>query len=191
MISKSELARAMAVVFCVTALLLAGCQSTKQHYVAAPPAPLGCLSDSIWQSQEAAAEASDFVVHQNEFERDTEWLNTAGEDHVKSIAARLAAGDDAMVVVERSMLSARDDTEHGYPVHPNPELDMRRREIIVRSLASMRVDDAQDRVMVAPAIAQGFTGSEASATYARGLGASDAGPGMGGGFGGFMFSGGY
>ncbi len=191
MISKSKLARVMAAVFCVAAFPLAGCRSTKEHYVAAPPAPLGSLSDSIWQSQEMAAEASDFVVYQNEFERDAEWLNTAGEDHVKSIAARLAAGDDAMVVVERGMLSPRDDTEHGYPVHPNPELDMRRREIVVRCLAAMSIEDAEDRVMVAPAIAQGFTGSEASATYARGLGASDASPGMGGGFGGFMFSGGY
>ena len=190
MISKSELARLTAAVFCVTVVALAGCHSTKEHYVAAPPAPLGRLSDSIWQGQEAAAEASDFVVYQNEFERDAEWLNTAGEDHVKSIAARLAAGEDAMVVVERGMLSPRDDTEHGYPVHPNPELDMRRRDIIVHCLGAMNVDNAEDRVMVAPAIAHGLTGGEAASTYARGLGGSEAGPGMGGGFGGFTFSGG-
>ena len=87
-----------------------------------PEAPLGSISDSIWQRQEHNAEASDFVVHQHEFVKGTARLNVAGQDHVKQIALRLTRGNDFPVVVERSMLSARPDTEFRYPVHPNPQL---------------------------------------------------------------------
>jgi len=177
-------------------ILAAGCQGPagwRDYYVPPPAAPLGALSDPIWQTQEISAEHSDFVIHEHEFELEPDRLNTAGEDHVKQIAVRLLGGQDAMVVVERSMSSSRPDTEHEYPVHPNPELDMRRRDIIVRSLLAMGVNDADQRVVVAPAFAQGYTGNEAEAAYGSGLsggafGGSGAG-GFGGGFGGFMFRG--
>jgi hypothetical protein len=176
-------------------LLAAGCNSGawRPYFKTPPMVSLGSQSDAIWQNQEANAEMSDFVVHQHEFQKDTEWLNTGGEDHVKQVATRLLAGQDAQVVVERSMASARLDTQHQYPVHPNPELDMRRREIIVRSLTAMGIADADERVVVAPAFAQGFTGSEAEAAYYSGMSGSGFGGGMGStsGFGGFMFGGGY
>ena len=178
----------------VMVLLVAGCQSQawRQFYQPPPPQPLGALSDPIWQNQEANAEMSDFVVYQHEFQKDTEWLNTNGEDHVKQIAARLMEGQDAQVVVERSNTSVRAETEFQYPVHPNPELDLRRREILVRSLAAMGIADAEARVVVAPALAQGITGNEAEAAYGAGLSGSDYGAGgTGGGFGGFMFGGGF
>ena len=56
--------------------------------------PLGAMSDCVWAHQEANAEHSDFVVYENEFGIDSEILNTAGEDHVRQIAARLASGQD-------------------------------------------------------------------------------------------------
>lgn len=192
--SANRFAYAIASILCVAAVALQGCQSPRPIERVPPPAPLGALSDPIWQNQEANAEASDFVVHQHEFKRDAEWLNTAGEDHVKRIAVRLAEGQDATVVVERSMMSPRPNTEYGYPVHPHPELDMRRREIIVRSLAVMGVADADERVMVAPAMTPGYTSGEAQSSYARGMAADGGGAsGMGGfgGFGGFLFTGGY
>ncbi len=152
------------------------------------PAPLGTLSDPIWKNQEANAERSDFVVYQHEFQGNTEFLNTAGEDHVKQIAARLLRGQDAHVLVERSMTSARPGTEFGYRVHPNPELDMRRREIVVRSLLAMGVVDAYERVVVSPALTPGFTADEAEAAYRTGIGSSGIGSPRGG-FGGFTTGG--
>lgn len=172
----------------VLLLIGTGCQGWKSRDFA--PAPLGTLSDPIWQNQESNAEHSDFVIHQHEFTGNTEVLNTAGEDHVKQIAARLLSGQDAQVLVERSMTSARPDTEYKYRVHPNPELDMRRREIVVRSLSAMGIADAAERVVVSPALTPGITADEAESAYRSGIGASSwASPG--GGFGGFMFGGGF
>ncbi len=193
MMSPQARTRIAATVTCLLALWSVGCQQWKQYYQHPTPAPLGTISDPVWQTQEANAERSDFVVYQHEFQRNAEWLNTAGEDHVKQIAARLLSGQDAQVVVERSMTTARADTKHKYPIHPNPELDMRRREIISRSLVAMGVEDAEDRVVVAPALTPGATASEAEAAYRGGFGASPfggGGLGSGGGFGGFMFGGG-
>ncbi len=175
---------------CAALLLLAttGCQGWGRQFRDPAPAPLGTLSDPIWKNQEANAEYSDFVVYQHEFQGNTEFLNTRGEDHVKQIALRLLSGQDAQVLIERSMTSARADTEFGYPVHPNPELDMRRREIVVRSLLAMGVADAHQRVVVAPALTPGFTADEAEAAYRTGIGAGTFGTPYGG-FGGFTTGG--
>ena len=184
--------RMRAIACCLAVLFVTGCGWFGNNRQ--PPAtPLGTQSDSIWRMQEEHAERSDFVVYQHEFKRDAEWLNTAGEDHVKQIAYRLLSGQGAKVVVERSMTATRPDTEFQFPVHPDPKLDLRRREIVVRSLAAMGVGDADQRVMVAPALAPGLTGNEAEAAYYRGMGeggAANNGLGVGGGFGGFMFRGG-
>jgi hypothetical protein len=151
---------------------------------------VGQISDPIWQKQEANAEYSDFVVYQHEFKKDSEELNPAGEDHVKQIAARLVGGQEIQVVVERDTMSVDPKSEFKYPVNSNPELDMRRREIVARSLAAMGVPDADQRVSVAPAFAQGFTGPEAEAAYQRGVTSGTYGQQGMGGFGGFWFSGG-
>ena len=83
-----------------------GCQSNGR-----PAAePLGSVSDSIWQDLERNAEMSDFVVYQHEFQKDREFLNTDGEDHVKQIAGRLMLGQDARVIVERSRTTVRPNT---------------------------------------------------------------------------------
>jgi hypothetical protein len=191
--STDQLSKTCMVAVCLMVLAAAGCKGPAWSNFYAPPAaaPLGSLSDAIWQNQEINAEYSDFVIHEHEFELQPDRLNTGGEDHVKQIAARLLGGQDAQVVVERSMSSPRADTEHHYPVHPNPELDMRRRDLVVRALRAMGVVDADERVVVAPAFAQGITGNEAEAAYRVGLGggAYGAGNGFGGGFGGFTFGG--
>jgi len=85
------------------------------------------------------------------------------------------------VVVERSQTSAKAGTKYQYPVHFNPELDMKRREVVVRALTRMGIADADTRVVVAPAFAQPLTGNEAQSAYATGL----SGGGLGGGGGGF------
>lgn len=150
--------------------------------------PLGTISDSIWQNQEHNAEASEFVVYQHEFQLNGARLNTYGEDHVKQIALRLSQGQNFPVVVERSNTTARANTEYQYPVHPNPQLDLRRRDVLVRALAAMGVGDAEQRVVVAPAFAEGYRANEAIRAYQRGInGYGGRGFGYGGGFGGGGF----
>ena len=150
-----------------------------------PMAPLGSISDSIWERQEHNAEASDFVVHQHEFVKDSHILNTAGEDHVKQIALRLTNGQNFPVVIERSMLGKRPSTKHRYPVHPNPKLDMKRRSVVARALAAMGVHDADQRTVVAPAFAEGYRANEAIRAYSRAMNGRGFGGGFGGGGGGF------
>ncbi len=171
----------------LAAMFVCGCGQPWTAFYQQPVArPLGALSDPVWQAQERGAEMADFVIYQHEFKPNAVRLNTAGEDHVKQIAARLLSGQDAMVVVERSWTTAKSDTEYHYPVHTNPELDLERREVVVMALNAMGIADAEERVLVAPEFTTGFEGSEAEAAYQRGIGTT----GIGGGFGGFFFGGG-
>ena len=177
--------------------LAGGCHWHRVRAVYSPPPPaepLGSKSDAIWRLQEVNAEASDFVIHQHEFEYNSHRLNMAGEDHVKQIAYRIRQGHPFPVVVERSLTSVRPGTQFQYPVHPNPKLDLKRREVVVRALAAMGVPDAEQRVVVAPAYVPGMKATEDAAAYRRALnpryfnffGVGHFGPfGSGFGFGGF------
>jgi len=182
MLSPMSLLRGYAIV--ALAAALAGCQGDGLQSGRQPVVqPLGAMSDCVWARQEANAERSDFVVYENEFGLDSEILNTAGEDHVRQIAARLASGQDAQVLVERSMSSARPDTKYQYRIHPNPELDLRRREIVVGSLAAMGICDAEARVLVAPSLAPKYRYGEPPTIEPRTT--------PNAGFGGFSFGAGY
>ena len=165
-----------------------GCQHYHQAkmYYQPPPAvaPLGTVSDPIWQSQEARAEASDFVVYQHEFGYQNAELNTCGKNHILQIAARLTYCPHLPVIIEPSKMTVREDTDFQYPVHPNPELDLRRREVVVIALQELGIPNAEKRVLVAPALTAPFNAAEAQQAYSQGL--SGAGSfGFGGGFGGF------
>jgi hypothetical protein len=178
---------------CATSWALSGCQHcalTHSCYQSPPVEPLGCKNDVIWKRQEAAAEASDFVVYQHEFVLNGTTLNEAGEDHVKQIAARLTAGQDLPVVVERSNTTAREDTEYKYPVHSNPEMDLQRREVLVRCLTAMGINDAEQRVLIAPAYAAGVKATEAQSAYNRGLQGTNQNANAFGGVGGIGSAGG-
>ncbi len=176
-------------ILAVAALGMAGCQGDSPQGNRPPVQPLGAMSDCVWAHQEANAERSDFVVYENEFGADSEILNTAGEDHVRQIAARLASGQNAQVLVERSMSSARADTKYQFRVHPNAELDLRRREIVVGSLAAMGICDAEARVLVAPSLAPKYRYGESPTIEPRtspnaGFGGFTLGAGYGTGYGG-------
>jgi hypothetical protein len=178
---------AMALTSAATAMMT-GCHHYHQaRALYQPPpavAPLGAISDPIWQSQEARAEASEFVIYQHEFEYEAAWLNYCGQSHVKQIAARLQYCPNLPVVIEPALTKIDESTEFKYPVHPDPELDLKRREYVVLALQEMGVADAEKRVVVAPAWAEGFTAVEAQQVYNAAL--SGAGQfGFGGGFGGF------
>lgn len=152
--------------------------------------PQGTLSDPMWQIQEDNAEPSKFVIYQHEWTLNTTRLNTLGEDHLKQVAARINAGQNFAVIIERSDTTVRDATEFKYPVHVNPELDMRRREVVVQALTMMGVPDAAQRVVVSKAIVRPYTDVEASRVLWINSGRNNGfggggGGGFGGGFGGF------
>ncbi len=186
---------------CSASLLMSGCghyELAKHLYQPPEPQyPVGKrVIDPIWRMQEANAEASKFVVHMHEFGLEDAQLNWAGMDHVKQIAVRLRAGQDFPVVIERSLSSAKEGTEYQYRVHPNPELDMERREVIVRSLSALGVPHADERVVVSPAFTPGYMQNEAEQAYNTGysgsMGSGGSGRGIGnvgnyGGFGGGFF----
>ncbi|WP_417389246.1 hypothetical protein [Gimesia sp.] len=172
----------------LAAMLISGCQH-KQHHAEIPydsVAPLGTISDDIWQKQEENGEASDFVIVESEFVGTTAKLNAAGEDHIKQIAVRMAS-TPFPVVVEPSSMSIKESSEYKYPIHGNDDLDMHRRNVIVKMLQSMNVQDADERVVVAPAFTPGFEGFEAYRAYSNGFmnRGNGGGGGFGGGFGGF------
>jgi len=150
----------------VAIIAVAGCLGEGGGFGSHPAGrPLGTLSDPVWQNQEANAEHSDFVVHEHEFVREAEFLNRAGEDHLKQIAARLASGHYAMVLVERTRFSARPDTEYKYPVHTNSDLDMRRRDMVVRCLLAMHIANADALVVIAPDLAPEYRADDRAAIY--------------------------
>ncbi|MBL9084678.1 MAG: hypothetical protein JNK76_22935 [Planctomycetales bacterium] len=158
------------------------------------PAPQGTLTDPIWIAQAENAEPGKFVLYQHEFVYNQARLNWGGEDHLKQIAARLHAGQNFPVLVERSVTSKLESTEYKYPVHPNPQLDMQRRAVIVQALTAMGVPDAEQRVVVSPSLVRGQEDLEAERSYGRsfsyGGGQGGFGGGYGGGFGGFGGGGG-
>jgi uncharacterized membrane protein YgcG len=186
---------AMAMLLIVAVTCTSGCgyfrRAKMLYQKPASPATLGTLSDPIFSNQESNAEALDFIVYQHEFVMDATRLNDAGQDHIKQIAARILDGQDMLVMVERSRTSVKEGTEYKYPVHLNPELDMKRREVLVRSLAVMGVEDADDRVVVAPVLRPGYKATEATQAYQRGMSLFGGGGFGGGGFGGGGFGGGF
>jgi hypothetical protein len=166
-----------------------------------PAAPLGSVIDQVDQTQEANAENSDFVIYQHEFQLGTDRLNVAGMDHVKQIAARLPQfidpahpsdpqQDSRFILVERSNTSVDETTEFEYPVNPNPELDMQRREVVVRSLVAMGIPDAEQRVVVSNALFPGQKATETERDYLQSISGGGYG-GFGGGFGGMGGMGGF
>lgn len=177
----------------VLAAGLVGCQNGPP-IEPAPPLMLGASIDELNRVQEENAEAAKYVIYQHEFEPNfvkeanqyDGWrLNEDGEDHVKQIAANLLRGDDLPVVVERSRTSVDPRTNYLYPVHLNEDLDEKRRRVIVASLSALGVQDADSRVVVAPAFSEGLTSGEAAAAYQRSTYSGSRGGGMGmGGYGG-------
>jgi hypothetical protein len=149
------------------------------------PSPQGTFSDPIWIAQEENAEPSKFVVYQHEFAYNLARLNWAGEDHLKQIAARLHGGANFPVLIERSVTSKLQTTEYKYPVHPNAELDMHRRAVVVQALTAMGIPDAEQRVIVSPALVRPQDDIDAERSYSRSHWFGGGAGGFGGGFGGF------
>lgn len=110
--------------------------------------PLGSVNRAHYHTMQTNAEASDFILHRNEFVGNTAELSPYGKDHILEIGAR-APSVPFPVVVERSENNS----------HPN--LDEHRRAIVVQVLHDCGLSEAQQRTVVAPAYSPGLTGREA------------------------------
>jgi len=137
-------------------LVLAGCQSTEPKPKIGPPYdrpfPLGHVTDAHWETQQANAEAADFIFYDHEFEGATPQLTPAGKKHLLQIAVRLEHVPFPVVVEES-------------PNRRNPELDQLRRKTIVAQLDQLGLADAAGRVVVAPAFPAGLSAIEGEAAY--------------------------
>ena len=138
------------------------------------PFPLGQVTDAHWETQQANAEASDFVFYDHEFVGETEKLAPGAKKHLMSVALRLEHVPFP-VVIEQSQHNRK------------PELDKRRRKMIVEQLARIGVEDAERRVVIAGALAAGITSIEADEAYQDAIQSNYEGAGRRfGGFGGFF-----
>ena len=154
------------------------------------PTPLGAYSDQAWKLQEGNAEASDFVIHEHEFRGNTSKLNSQGESHVRQVAARMAE-NGYPVIIESSSMSTRESDVHGFPVHNDPALDQRRREVLVHTLIELGAKDVENKVVIGPALTPGYELIEGQAAYARSLSGFNRGNSGRGGSGGGSSGGGF
>ena len=162
------------------ALILASGAGCQQMYSGAQfdrPFPLGAVSDAFWETQQTNAEAADFIFYHHEFRAKTAELAPGTKRHLESVALRLEHVPFP-VVIEQS--------QH----NRYPKLDAKRRQIIVEHLTRMGVQDAENRVIVAPSFVLGYSATEATQAYYSvfenaGNGRGAGGGGFGRGFGGF------
>jgi len=122
------------------------------------PFPLGQVTDSFWETQQTNAEAADFLFYDHEFRmdtrsrQDTAELTPGGKKHLAQIALRLEHVPFP-VVIEQS------------PNNGRPELDQARRRTIVEQLGRIGLPNAEERVIVANAFPEGYTGIESESSY--------------------------
>lgn len=150
----------------LAALLFAGCGHHwlgKHKSYAGPaadrPFPLGQVSDSHWETQQTNGEAADFIFYDHEFRGSTAQLAPGGKKHLEQVALRLEHVPFSIVIEES-------------PHNGRPELDQARRRTVVEQLARLGVVNAEERVVVANAFAEGITGIEAEGAYYNAIGGS-------------------
>src|SRR5262245_13379138 len=154
-----------AILIAAALAMLAGCHhgsgwwsGTYNGPPADRPFPLGQVSDSHWETQQTNAEAADFIFYDHEFRYDTRArLDTAeltpgAKKHLMQIALRLEHVPFPVVIEES-------------PHNGRPELDQARRRTIVEQLARLGIPNAEERVVVANAFPEGYTGIEAEGAY--------------------------
>lgn len=158
-------------------LLWVGCHGHVPHeQMLGPPYdhpfPLGQVSDAHWETQQTNAEAADFIFYDHEFVGHTEELTQGGKRHLLQIALRLNHVPFP-VVVEQS------------PQNRDPQLDAQRRLTVLDALRQLGVPIPDERVVVAPAFAEGLSAIEGEQAYSSTLSGGFGGGGGGrGGFGG-------
>jgi hypothetical protein len=141
------------------------------------PFPLGQVSDSFWESQQTNAEAADFIFYDHEFRGNTAELAPGAKKHLMQVALRLEHVPFPVVVEESPGTHSPADTIR------RKELDQARRQTIVEQLARLGASNVEERVIVANAFPEGYTGIEAEGSYYNVIGDSFGG-GVGRRFGG-------
>jgi hypothetical protein len=116
------------------------------------PFPLGQVTDAHWDTQETNAEAAKFILYDHEFVGSTAKLTPKGQKHLVQMALRLEHVPFP-VVVEQS------------PEGRYPQLDLQRRQEVVRYLKELGLENFENRVIVAPAFAPGLSAVEGEAAY--------------------------
>lgn len=136
-------------------LLAGGClhhQAGRQGPEHDRPFPLGQVTDAHWETMQTNAEAADFIFFDHEFVGDTAELAPGAKRHLEQVALRLEHAPFP-VVIEQSLHDER------------PQLDQLRRQVIVEQLGRLGVPEAENRVVVASAFAEGFTAVEGERAY--------------------------
>lgn len=155
---------------CLAGLALSGCSSRNQSRSPAGdrPFPLGAVSDAHWETQQTNAEAAKFIFHDHEFVGETAELGPSAKKHLMSVALRIEHVPFPIVIEE---------TQY----NRNPELDQKRRKMVVEQLGRLGVENAEERVVVSPTFAEGFSGTEGEGAYYSTLNDRSEGGGRRGG----------
>jgi hypothetical protein len=136
------------------------------------PFPVGQVSDSFWETQETNAEAADFIFYDHEFRGNTAELSPGAKKHLMQVALRLEHVPFPVVIEESPGTHSPADTAF------RRELDQARRQTIVEQLARLGVGNIEERVIIANAFPEGYTGIESEGSYYNVIGSA-----FGGGFG--------
>jgi len=131
-----------------------GCLSGHRSMAVPDMIPLGAVSRAHWHTMETNGEASDFVIHRNEFVDNSSELSPYGRDHIMEIAARMPS-TPFPVLVQRSDNNS------------DPELDAVRRNLVVRVLTDLGAADAERRTVVSQPYSNGINAVEAEQDYGR------------------------
>ncbi|MCE9529045.1 MAG: hypothetical protein K8R36_23605 [Planctomycetales bacterium] len=129
------------------------------------PFPVGQVSDSHWETQQTNAEAADFIFYDHEFRFDTTkhvetaQLSPLAKKHLAEVALRLEHVPFPVVIEE--LPRNHDDAKN----HEKGLLEQARRKTIVEQLNRLGVTNADERVVIANACAEGFTGVEGERSY--------------------------
>lgn len=159
--------------FAIAALsgVFSGCLSGHRSMAVPDMIPLGAVSRAHWHTMETNGEASDFVIHRNEFADNSSELSPYGRDHIMEIAARMPS-TPFPVLVQRSDNNS------------DPELDALRRNLVVRVLTDLGARDAERRTVVSQPYSNGINAVEGEQDYGRFRLSRGNGNGNGGGNGG-------
>jgi uncharacterized membrane protein YgcG len=170
-------------------------------------APAGTTLHAWQEGQHAQARLSELVVYQHEWYQGGDQLGPEGRRHIKQIASELLSCPTSRAIVESKSVVIRYDDDltererYQKALEGTDALDETRRAILVGELLTAGVIDAEQRVIVDRAPAEGLFGVEAPNAYRNiqfggvgtgrngGMGGG-LGGGLGGGFGGGGFGGG-
>ena len=173
----------------LTCLIALGCAGPHHHkqshkgYGGPPygpphdrPFPVGQVTDSFWETQQANAEAADFIFYDHEFKRlttgnheETAQLAPLAKKKIEQVALRLEHVPFPVVIEQlpRDHNAARN--------HQKGLVEEARRRTVVEQLNRMGITNADERVIIANAFPEGITGIEGERAYLNVIGGAFGG----------------